>query len=163
MTQKQCKSTFSGTSAQNYQQENTKRNPLSVKSRQLNYQIHASENSKVPSQHKKWFDVKNAHQNKGRCSKCGNSTHVEGFQCPAKKFQCKACHKFGHFTSLCYQKKQALFKSRKTKVHELQAGTVYAKESTICGQSEDDSSSEDSFCLQVKLRCTQANLQRIPR
>ena len=48
-------------------------------------------------------------------------------------------------------------------MHQLQAGTVYTKESAICGQSEDDSSSEDSFCLQVKVKHTQANLQRIPR
>ena len=53
--------------------------------------------------------------------------------------------------------------SRKLKAHQLQAGAVYAKESAICGQSEDDSSSEDSFCLQVKVECTQANLQRIPQ
>ena len=40
---------------------------------------------------------------------------------------------------------------------------VYAKDSAICSQSEDDSSSEDSFCLQVKVKHTQANHQRIPR
>ena len=39
-----------------------------------------------------------------RCNKCGDSTHLEGFQYPAKKFQCKVCHKFGHHTSLCFQK-----------------------------------------------------------
>ena len=89
-----------------------KKKMSSVKSRQSNYKHHGSENSQVQSQHKKWFDLKNAHQSKGRCSKCGESAHVEGFQCPAKKFQCKACHKFGYFTSLCYQKKQAPFKSR---------------------------------------------------
>ena len=48
-------------------------------------------------------------------------------------------------------------------MHQLQAGAVYAKESGICGQSEDDSSSEDSFCLQVKVKCKESNLQRIPR
>ena len=117
----------------------------------------------MPSQHKKCFDVKNAHQNKDGCSKCGDSTQVEGFQCPAKKFQFKACHKFGHFTSLCYQKKQAPFKSRKPKAHQLQEWAVYAKESAIYSQSEDDSSSQDSFCLQVKVKHTQPNLQRIPR
>ena len=120
-------------------------------------------NSQVPSQHKKQFDVKNAHQNKKRCSKCGDSIHVEGFQCPAKKFQCKACHKFGHFTSLCYQKKQAPFKSRKQKAYQLQAMAVYAKESVICSQSEDYSSSNDFFCLQIKVQCTQANLQKMPK
>ena len=82
---------------------------------------------------------------------------------PYKKFQCKAFHMFGHFTSLFYQKNQAPFKSRKPKVHQLQVGTVYAKESAICAQSEDDSSSKDSFGLQIKVKCTQTNLQRIPR
>ena len=140
-----------------------KKKKSSIKSRQSNYKQHRSENSQGQSQHKKWFDVKNAHQSKDRCSKCGDSAHAEGFQCPAKMFQCKACYKFGHFTTLCYQKKQAPFKSRKPKVHQLQAGAVYAKDSAICGQSEDDSSSEDSFCLQVQLKCKQANLQRISR
>ena len=59
--------------------------------------------------------------------------------------------------------KKAPFKSRKPKVHQLQAGAVYAKDSAICNQTEDDSSSEDAFCLQVKVKHTQANLQRIPR
>ena len=48
-------------------------------------------------------------------------------------------------------------------MHQLQAGTVYTKDSAICSQFEDDSSSKDSFCLQVKVKHTQANLQRIPR
>ena len=106
-----------------------KKKKSSGKPRQSNYKNHGSENSQVPSQHKKWFNAKNAYQNKDRCSKCGDSTHVEGFQCPAKTFQCKACHKFGHFTSLYYQKKQPPFKCRKPKAHQLQAGVVYAKES----------------------------------
>ena len=134
-----------------------------MKPRQSNYKQHGSECSQVQSQHKKQFDVKSAHQSKDRYSKCDDSAHVEGFQCPTKKFQCKACHKIGHFTSLCYQKKQAPFKSRKPKAHQLQAGTVYTKDQGICSQSEDDSSSEDSFCLQVNVKCTQANLQKIPR
>ena len=81
-----------------------KKKKSSVKSRQSNYRNPGNENPQVSCQHKKWFGAKNAHQNKERCSKCGDSIHVEGFQCPSKKFQCKACHKFGHFTSLCYQK-----------------------------------------------------------
>ena len=80
-----------------------KKKKSAAKSRQSSYKQHGNESSQVQSQHKKRFDVKSAHQNKDRCSKCGDSAHVEGFQCPAKKFQCKACHRFGHFTSLCYQ------------------------------------------------------------
>ena len=48
-------------------------------------------------------------------------------------------------------------------MHQLQAGTVYAKESVICGPSEEDSSSKDSFCLQIKIKCKQAHLQTIPK
>ena len=61
---------------------------------------------KKPSYHKKSFDPRNAHKQKDRCSKCGDSTHLEGFTCPAKRYQCKSCHKFGHFTSLCFMKGQ---------------------------------------------------------
>ena len=140
-----------------------KKKKSSVKPTQSNYKNYGSENSQIPSQHKKQFDVKNAHQDKDRCSQCGESAHVDGFQCPAKRFQCKACHRFGQFTSLCYHKKQAPFKPRKPKAHQLKGEAVYAKGSAICGQSEYDSSSKDSFCVQVKVKSTQANLQRISR
>ena len=58
--------------------------------------------------YKKKFDPKQAHTRKDRCSKCGDSKHVEGFKCPAKKFQCKTCNKYAHFTSLCYKKSVSL-------------------------------------------------------
>ena len=51
----------------------------------------------------------------------------------------------------------------KPKVHQLQPSAVYAKDIVICSQSEDESSSVDSFCLQVKVKHTQANLPSIPR
>ena len=84
------------------------------------------------------------------------------FQCLAKKFQCKDCHKLGHFISLCYQMKQIPFKSRRPKAHQLQAGAVYAQEKAICRHSEDYSSSDDSFCLQIKVQHTQASSKKIP-
>ena len=42
------------------------------------------------------------HEN--RCTKCGDSPHIEGFRCPASRFQYKCCHKYGHFSKLCYKK-----------------------------------------------------------
>ena len=54
------------------------------------------------SHYKKGFDSMNVYRNKERCQKCGDSKHIEGFQCPAKKFQCKSYHKYGHFISFCY-------------------------------------------------------------
>ena len=40
-----------------------------------------------------------------KCNRCRDTPHAKGFQCQARKFQCKICHKFGHFTSVCFQKK----------------------------------------------------------
>ena len=133
-----------------------------VKPKQPSQKNAIHEDPQASNYNKKIFDPRNTHKNKDRCSKCGDSTHVERFQCPAKKFQCKACHKFGHFTSLCHQKKQAPFKSRRQKAHQLQAGTVYVQDRAICSHSEDYSSSDDSFCLQIKVQHTQASLKKIP-
>ena len=101
------------------------------------------------SHNMKSFDAKNVHRNKERCQKSGDSDHIKGFQCPVKKFHCKSCHRYGHFTSLCYQKKQAPFKSRKA--HMIQADVVYACDKSICGHP-DYSSSDESFCFKVKIQ-----------
>ena len=58
------------------------------------------------SYNKRSFDPRSAYKQKDRCNKCGDSTHLEGFTCPAKKYQCKSCHKFGYFTALCFMKGQ---------------------------------------------------------
>ena len=58
--------------------------------------------------------------------------------------------------TLCYQKKQTSFKPRKPNAHVLQAGAVYACDKSICGHPEDLSSSNEYFCLQVKIQHTQA-------
>ena len=122
---------------------------------------HKNDTSDRESNFKKSFDVRNVYKNKKRCQKCGDSNHIEGFQCPAKKFQCKSCHKYGHFTSICYQKKQASFKPRKPKAHMLQVGAVYACDKSTCGHSKDCSSSDESFCLQVKIQQSQAEGKKI--
>ena len=134
-----------------------------MKPKQGYHKQHCSENYHAQTHHKKRFDPKSAHRNKNRCSKCGDTAYIEGFQCPAKKYQCKAYHKFGHFTSLCFQKKQASSKPRRSKVHQLQAGAVYVKESARYDHLEVESTGEDSFCLQVKIQCTQADKQKVPR
>ena len=107
-----------------------------------------------PSQYKKPFDPWSAHKQKERCSKCGDSTHWEGFQWPAKRYQCKSCHKFGQFTNLCFmkgQQKQAYHKPHKPKAHQLTAGSIQAYDSQV--ESE---SSDDSFCLQLQIKHVQA-------
>ena len=106
------------------------------------------------SYNKKTFDPRGVYKQKDRCSKCGDSTHLEGFTCPVKKYQCKSCHKFGHFTSLCFmnsQQKQAYNKHHKPKAHQLTAGTIQAYES-----QSDSEGSDHSFCLQLQVKCVQA-------
>ena len=100
-------------------------------------------------------DLSQAHQRRNRCSKCGYSKHVEDFECLQEMFQCKTCSRYGHFTSLCYKKKMS-FTPRNPKAHQLQVGVVYAQEDSICSQSSDLTSSDESFSLQVKIQCTQA-------
>ena len=112
---------------------------------------HKNDTSDRQHSYKKRFDAKNVYKNKDRCQKCGDSNHIEGFQCPANEFQYKSCHKYRHFTSLCYQKKPASFKHRKPKAHILQVHAIYACDKSICGHPE-CSSSDDSFCLQVKMQ-----------
>ena len=55
------------------------------------------------------------------------------------------------------QKESFFFKSRTLKVHQLQAGVDYMQEDSICCQSNDLTSSNESFCLQVKIQCRQGN------
>ena len=127
-----------------------KRAPM--KPKQVSHKHQGNEVYHSQAQSKKIFDTKGVHNDMSRCSKCGDTTHLEGFQCPAKKYQCKACHKFGHFTSMCYQKKQAYSKNRKPKAHQLQADIGHVQGSASYDHSDDDSTSEDSFCLQIKIK-----------
>ena len=127
-----------------------KRAPM--KPKQPNHKHQSNEGYHPQAQPKKRFDAKGAHNDKSRCSKCGDTTHLEGFQCPAKKYQCKACHKFGHFTSMSYQKKHTPSKHRKPKMYQLQAGIRHVQGSASYDHSDDNSTSEDSFCLQIKIK-----------
>ena len=50
---------------------------------------------------------------------------------------------------------------RKPKAHQLQPGALYAQDSTLDHKS-DESSSENSFCLQLKIQHNQASIKNIP-
>ena len=62
--------------------------------------------------HTSWkpFDLRKPETLSDRCTRCGDTLHAKGFQCPARKFQCKLCHKFGHFTIVCYQEESTAIK-----------------------------------------------------
>ena len=79
---------------------------------------------------------------------------------PRKKYQCKECHKFGHFTSQCFQKKQyPQQKFRQPKEHQIQLDESYHYPHDY---SSDVSSSEDSFCLQVKVNKQNKKTEKLP-
>ena len=108
----------------------------------------------MTGQVKKHYGNKIVHKNKDQCNKCGDSIHAQGFHCPAKKYQCKACDKYGHFSSLCYQKKNKAHhknSQRNPKVNQLNAGPVYVQDSSVCSHSK-ESSSDESFCLQLQVQ-----------
>ena len=50
----------------------------------------------------------NQHQpydrNPNQCTRCGDSSYAQGFNCPVKKYQCKHCTKIGYFTKMCFTK-----------------------------------------------------------
>ena len=76
------------------------------------------------------------------------------------RHQWKYCHKFGHFSHLCFKKKQeSEYKraSRKPKAHQLKVGTCSAQR-PLCEQTDTSmsSSEEYSFCLQMKSKFMQA-------
>ena len=113
---------------------------------------------------KKSFDLRSTNKQSDRCLICGNTMHAKGFQCPVKKFQCKVCHKFGHFTTVCYQKNQQTsnsFKPRKPRPHQLRAGALYTYQDGDSDVSE-ESSMDESFCLQMKVQNTQLKYQQLP-
>ena len=64
---------------------------------------------------------------------------------------------------MCYQKKQAYPKNRKPKAHQLKAGVGHAQGSASYDHSDDNSTSEDSFCLQIKIKQKQDKEQRVPK
>ena len=104
------------------------------------------------------------HPNK--CNRCGDTLHAKGFLCPARKFQCKICHKFGHFTTVCYQKSQgqhssSSFQSRKLKVQQLCVGALYTLHDA--DSSEYESEIEDTFCLQMKIHRTCISHPEVPK
>ena len=87
------------------------------------------------------------------------SLHREGLRCPASKHQCKICHKFGHFSSLCYKKRDKYDNNKRSfgspKAHQLKTRLMHTQH-PLSSQSEDYSSEEDSFCLQLQVQSTQA-------
>ena len=111
-------------------------------------------------------DMQRPDAHSDKCNRCGDTLHVKGFQCPARKFQCKICQKFGHFTTVCNQKSQGqhssnLFQSRKPKAQQLWAGALYTLHDVDSRNCE--SETENTFCLQMKIHRTRISHPEVPK
>ena len=113
---------------------------------------------------KKSFDLKRVDKQSDRCIRCGDTSHTKGFQCPVKKFQCKVCHKFGHFTSVCYQKNQQTsgsFIPRKVRHTNFKQGPCTHPDD---GRNiSEESNTDESFCLQMKVQKTKLTYPQLPK
>ena len=56
------------------------------------------------------------------------------------------------------QQKQSNYKHRKPTAHQLKASNIHVQDS-----NEEADSSDDSFCLQLKIQCAQATTQEDPK
>ena len=84
---------------------------------------------------------------------------------PLKSTNVKVCNKYGYFSSLCYQKKTQMHHKnghRNPKAHQLHASPMYAQDSAnhcYCKES----SSDESFCLQLQAHINQAEGKQTPQ
>ena len=94
-----------------------------------NEEQHQTPYKKIDYESKKKFNPRQVLQSKGRCHKCGDSKHIEGFQYSARKYQCRNCHKCGHLSSLYYKKQKSYKKKpRLPKAYQLTSGRIYAED-----------------------------------
>ena len=101
----------------------------------------------------------NQHQpydrNPNQCTRCGDSPHAQGFNCLAKKYQCKHCTKIGHFTKMCFTKNahpqpQYYHKGKSKQAHQI----IVPKHSIKQYQNTHDCDNDDDFMIAFQL-CTQ--------
>ena len=108
-----------------------------------------SKDSKPP--YKKRPHPSQAHGSQDCCSKCGDTRHAQGFSCPAKKYLCKACKKYGHFTSLCFSK-------QKKTAYQI---TAEEMENNSESEMDEDPYSDDSFVLyQMRAKINMSTTRR---
>ena len=122
------------------------------------YQQEERKTDRLPQEHEKYRHEHNKQEE--RCHKCGDTPHIEGFRCPSSRHRCKYCSKTGHFSHLCFRKKQeSTYKKNpiNPKAYQLQSGGYATVDSFYKQEETDDSESKDSFCLQMQIMKLQAD------
>ena len=115
------------------------------KRRPVNKQRHHKvPENQVTGQVRKHYDNKIVHKNNTDVISMVTQFIHRGFNALLRNTNVK-CHKYGHFPSLYYQKKNQAHHNnsqRNCKVLELNAGPAYVQDSSICSHSEESNSNE---------------------
>ena len=91
------------------------------------------------------------------------SVHVEGFPVSSEKNTSASLVTSLEILLVYVTRRNKFLPSQgNLRSYMLQVGAVYACAQSICGHPEDLSSSDDCFCLQVKIQFTQSDCKKIP-
>ena len=91
-------------------------------------------------------------RNQNQCTRCGDSPHAQGFNCLAKKYQCKHGTKVEHFTKMCFTKNahsqpQHYHKGRPKQAHQI----VVPEHSTKQYQNAHECDNDYDFMIAFQL------------
>ena len=78
----------------------TTHNSLPAKKKKGGKKPNSSKGTKPqqPQQQRQPYQQQSYNRSLNQCTRCGDSPHAPGFNCPARKYQCKYCNKIRHFT-----------------------------------------------------------------
>ena len=105
-----------------------------------------------PQQQKQSNQHQTCERNPNKCTRCGDSPHAQGFNCPAKKHQCKHCAKIGHFTKMCFTKNahpqpQHYHKGKPKQAHQI----IVPEHSTKQYKNTHECDNDDEFMIAFQL------------
>ena len=121
---------------------------------------------KLP-QHGNHLTCRNWMPHHDKCNRCSATQYMQrDSNVQLGNSNVRICHKFGHFTTVCYQKSQGQhssnsFQSKKLKAQQLCAGALYTLHDA--DSSEYESETEDTFCLQMKIHRTRISHPEVPK
>ena len=126
------------------------------------------QNHRFPEIHtsQKPFDLWKPETHSDRCTRCGDTLHTKGFQCPARKFQCKACHKFVsfHYSMLIKRVNRHWDQlSLENPKHNNFKQRPYTPNMMQIEVDPELSDTEEPFCLQMKIQKTQSTHSQVPK
>ena len=109
-----------------------------------------------PLQQKQSIQQPTYDRNPNKCTRCGDSPHAQGFNCLAKKYQCKQCTKIGHFTKMyctknAHPQPQHYHKGKPKQTHQIMVPEHSTKEyQNTCDCDNDDDFMIASFQLRAQ-------------